>query len=419
MELLASAGYLLLGGEQYWIPRALSALFWLAGGGFLYGIAKKMIDDNTALFSTVIYLFLPFAVTASRSFQPDPLMILLLLAGVYAMIRYDEHPSMQRLGIVTGISALTIFIKPVSLFVIFSTFLALTATRKGVRRSLMDRSLAIFFVVAFLPASLFYLYGILNAGSLKLQAQASFLPQLLITPFFWKGWLHNIGLVVGIPAFIGSLLGVLLVRPGRSRAFLLGMWAGYALFCLAFDYHIATHDYYHLQLIPIVALSLGSLGTPLMDRLLELNRGWHWRAGIAAILMLAFTFLTIKALPHPLDPSLKTDVAVEEKIGEQVNHDTNTVYLSSDYGLSLEYHGELSGLPWPLSSDLEWERLAGVDVLDAPERFQSWFAQNSPRYFIVLDPEEYEQQPDLEKFLTENYPILSQSDDYIIFDLQK
>ncbi|HLO15735.1 MAG TPA: hypothetical protein VK206_12955, partial [Anaerolineales bacterium] len=85
----------------------------------------------------------------------------------------------------------------------------------------------------------------------------------------------------------------------------------------------------------------------------------------------------------------------------------------------LEYHGLLSGFPWPLTSDLEWEQLIGRPVMNAQERFNTWFAKDSPEYFIIADMTEYAQQPDLKEFLTANYPILVQNDDYIIFSLSR
>jgi len=97
MEFLVSIGYRFLGGEHVWIPRLLSSLFWLIGGGFLYLVGKRIADADAALFGTTFYLFLPFAVVASRSFQPDPLMVMLMLASVFAILRYYDAPSNARL----------------------------------------------------------------------------------------------------------------------------------------------------------------------------------------------------------------------------------------------------------------------------------------------------------------------------------
>ena len=93
--------------------------------------------------------------------------------------------------------------------------------------------------------------------------------------------------------------------------------------------------------------------------------------------------------------------------------------LASDYGLSLEYHGLLAAQPWPLLSDLEWERLAGLPSPDAKSRFATWFAHESPDYFVVQNLEEFDAQPDLKAFLGQNFRILAQTDRYLIFYLHR
>jgi Dolichyl-phosphate-mannose-protein mannosyltransferase len=417
MELLTSVGYSLFGGEQFWIPRSLSILFWLVGGGFLYLIAKKIADVNASLFSTAFYLFLPFAVSASRSFQPDPLMVMLLLASTLAILQYFEQHSLRRLAVLFIIPTFTIFVKPISLFIIYTVFLLLALHRQGIKSTITNPRFLLFFPVTILPTLLFSFYGILTGGVLRAQARSSFLPQVLLDPFFWRGWLNNIQLVVGFNTLIVALLGTLIFRKGLPRVLLVGLWIGYVFFCLVFNYHIATHDYYHLQLVPIVALSLGSVGALIFERLEDINRDWYWRMSMWAILLLALALSLNSARSMLADRTSQIKVKMAEEIGELVNHSANTVYLSGDYGLPLEYHGELSGKPWPLVSDLEWERLAGVSALDAEERFSAWFSKDSPEYFIVEDLREFEQQPDLKRFLSK-FSIMSQSNDYLIFKLK-
>jgi hypothetical protein len=199
---------------------------------------------------------------------------------------------------------------------------------------------------------------------------------------------------------------------------LIGMWAGYVLFCLTLNYNVATHDYYQLQLVPIIALSLGPLVALVARHAVTMNREWYWRGALVCIAMLALALNLRAAFSRLSQSNTEEIVRNEERIGEQIDHSTQTIFLASDYGVSLEYHGLLSGKPWPLQSDLEWERLADLPVLGAEERFQTLFAEASPSYFIVLDFAEYKQQPDLEEYLTETYPIFAQSDEYLIFDLK-
>jgi hypothetical protein len=111
--------------------------------------------------------------------------------------------------------------------------------------------------------------------------------------------------------------------------------------------------------------------------------------------------------------------AIAAEIGALVNHSTRTIFLSGDYGVPLEYHGLLSGAAWPIASDLEWEQLAGHPPMSAQERFQAWFAKDSPEYFIVIGPSELDEQPDLKQFLMTNFVLVTKDPDYLLFDLQR
>ena len=417
IESLASAAYRLVGGEHFWIPRLLSSIIWLIGGAFLYHIAKQVANQNAALFSTAFYLFLPFAVVASRSFQPDPFMVTGLLAGVFGILRYYEKPSMPRLLLAATLSGFAILIKFVAIFVVVGAFVFAGILTQGFWKWAVSRRSMLFLALSLLPPLIFYSYQVFISESLQGVARGDILPHLLLQPFFWKGWLRQIDLVVGYPAWIAALLGIFTFRELLARGLLVGLWAGYLVFGLVFTYTIHTHDYWNLQLVPIVALSLGPLVALVVTHLLDTHREWRWHAAIGAIGLLALGLSVGIAQNRLSIPGFERKVKMAQEIGEQVGHSTDIVYLSGDYGLSLEYHGELSGKPWPLGSDLEWEQWAGVPTLAAEERFDTWFSKYSPEYFIVEDLREFEQQPDLKRFLSK-FSIVSENDDYLIFDLK-
>jgi hypothetical protein len=418
MEFLVSIGYRILGGEHFWLPRLLSSLFWLIGGGILYLIGKKIADADAALFGMAFYLFLPFGVVASRSFQPDPLMVMLLLVSVLAILRYNEAPSNSRLAIAAALSSLAFVVKPGIVFAIIGAFVALAIYSHGIRRTILSQAFLVFMAITLIPTFLIYAYGTFTGKFLVGEAEKTLLPQLYISGFFWRGWLNNIGETIGFIPLICALLGMLMFRQGLPRALMIGLWVGYVIFGLALNYNLATHDYYQLQLIPIVGLSIGPVMALVMDHLNQIHPQNYWRIGAWSILLLAL-FLSIGiARSRLVNPNAEHVVRVEQEIGELVNHSTRTIFLSSDYGVPLEYHGLLSGSPWPLTSDLEWERLSGSPVLTVEERFNEFFSKNSPDYFIVEDLREFEGQPDLKQFLS-RYSIVTHNNDYLIFDLKK
>ena len=75
-------------GEKLWIARIYSSLFWLIGGIFLFLLVRGLVSFEGAVFSTAYYLFFPYAIIASRSFQPDSLMVMLTLAFWWIFARW-------------------------------------------------------------------------------------------------------------------------------------------------------------------------------------------------------------------------------------------------------------------------------------------------------------------------------------------
>ena len=427
MELMTSFAYRTLGGEHLWVARLLSTLFWLIGGVFLYLIAERIFSAWAAVFSAAFYLFLPYGIMASRSFQPEPLLIMMLLVSIFTILWYYDRPSGTRLGIAASTSSLAIFIKPVCLFLILGAFFSVAIYRQGVRRTLTSRSSLLFVGALFCPTIIFYGYGILVAGFLQDQAESSFLPHLLVQPAFWEGWLRMIVKVVGGTYLIGALLGVLMLRGGVPKAVLIGLWTSYFVFGLVFTYHIHTHDYYQLQFIPIVALSLGPISAEVTRYLSRIATGLYGRAGVPIILLLAVILSLLlvatnerQALQETGVSAFGSRVEMYQEIGEVVDHSPNSLFWAPDYGKPLKYHGWLHGEAWPRSGDVRFEELMKAPQVGTQERFKTLDAETSPEYFIVLPDDEWlNEQKDLRDLLTKEFPILAENDDYTVFDLRE
>jgi hypothetical protein len=449
LEHAAVLGYRVIGEERLWIPRLMSSIFWVIGGVFVYVIAIKTSSWAAALFSAAFYLFLPFGITASRSFMPDPLMTMMLMFSIFKILQYYDQPSKLRFLFAAAISSLAIFIKPFSLFLILCAFISLAILRQRRRSSLVK--VGLFVLLSLLPTAFYYVYGILsNTGFLQEQAQASFLPHLLLKTYFWEDWFAMIGHVTGYIPFICAGIGFFLIRNKLSKAMLSGLWIGYLIFGLFFTFHIHTHPYYHLQLIPVVALSLGPLSDKIFNSasILFSSKKRLLIIGIILLALIAGTGLNIRQVHlrkhkdniktlglfiginpefHNIFKKYEREVRIAKDIGKIVEHSTNTVFLTTDYGRSLAYYGELSGLPWPTSFSLQGRKERGLKIPSKEEIFNrnyliirthGKYIKYTPDFFIITNLEEFEKQKDLANFLNLNFPLKAQSEDYLIFDLR-
>ena len=183
LELMSSFAYFLLGAEHLWIPRIFSALFWTVGGVFLYLTARKIVSSGAAVFAVCFYLFNPFSLLASRAIMPDPLMVMVLIIGIYTIVRYHEQPSARTLLVAALASSVAVFVKPgFCLFQLFGAFVSLSVYRRGIRRTVLGSDLLLFAVLTIAPTGLYYLYATFVAGYFQGQVERKIVPELVLDP---------------------------------------------------------------------------------------------------------------------------------------------------------------------------------------------------------------------------------------------
>lgn len=449
MEYLTAWGYQAVGGEKLWIARVLSSLFWMIGGVFLYILASDMFGRRGALVSTVFYLFVPFGIFISRSFQPESLMIMMFMASLLAIWSYAKRESPMYLLVAACVVGAAILVKFVTIFPIIMAFLFITTDKYGLHRGLISRRAVCFLVVSLLLGLGYYVYLAFVDKHLQNVAHAVFIPHLLFDAFFWKGWLRQVGSIVGYIAVAGGLAGILLLSNRTAKTLLMGLWGGYFVYGIIFTYTTATHDYYQVHFVPIVALSLGPVGSLILTRLGDSTRKRKLSLavlGICCVAVLITMGVTIQNKQfRSMNPKVKSsleilcrfiginphlvkhinndyqkEIAIAEEIGEILNHSTKTIILASAFKKPLEYYGRLGGITWPNRRDFQVHEMRGIPKTSKEEHFENILAlYPSTEYFIVTDLEDFAEQEDLNEFLTSNFPLLVQNDDYLIFDLTK
>src|SRR5205823_3085312 len=143
-------------------------------------------------------------------------------------------------------------------FFLGGVMLALAVRRLGVLRGLTAPQPYALILLSCAPLGLYYLYGTHVERFLQGSGHGRILPKLLEDASFWSNWAGRAAEVLtytGLPEAlaIGVLAvvvcGTVLARPGRPRAILAGLVAGYFVYGFTFTYHVSTHNYYSLPLI--------------------------------------------------------------------------------------------------------------------------------------------------------------------------
>ena len=415
MEFVASRLYLLLGGEDLAVPRVLAVCLWLAAGLFLHLLAARILPPDGAAVATAFFLFLPFGVAASRSFMPDPLMIALFAGALLALVRWRLSPTRAGFALAAAAAAAAVFVKPVALLPLWGAFIGTGVARDGFRRTAASPSAYAYAAASLAPAILYFGYGLAVSPAMREFTAGRFMPHLLMQGFFWMEVAAMVRQVAGVWAVAACLLGLMLLRERLATGLLAGLLAGYAAFVLAFALHTHTHDYYHLMLIPIAALGVGRTGAAVLG---AAARGPRWRraagwgaAGLALLLAVNASRGSLPAWGH------EQTVATYRDIGERTGHSTRTLFLARDYGLPLQYHGWIAGEYWPTAYDFRWAELSHTALDRGRDRLDRLVAGHSPEFFVVIDTDEFERQPDLRNALA-SYPLAGAGERFRIYDLQ-
>ncbi len=408
------AGTYMIFGEHLWIARIYSSIFWLLGGLALFGLARRMSSTNGAIIALLYYVFLYFAVIASRSFQPDPLMVALTIGGFWAFYHWYEAHTWKWVIITGLLTGFAIFIKVWAAFPLFGAFAAQILFDGNLKKSIRDLQTWAVAILSALPAGIYLLFGFFIQGFLVSQTSFRFFPNLWLSGSFYIRWLNMADNIVGSGALLLALLGIFMARA-KDRPFMIGMWIGYIAYGLALPYHITTHNYYQLPLIPIVALSLAFPASAIFEKIAELGSTSAFvRYSVIAVILFAVGHAVWDARTSLLGQNSRGDAHFWAALGDKLGHTSSVVSLTSDYGYSLAYWGFQDSTYWLGKGDVNLRDLAGKNVQPA-SNFDSVIA--GKQYFLITQFSAYDSDTGLKNALS-NYPVYAQGSGYIIFDLQ-
>ncbi len=205
------------------------------------------------------------------------------------------------------------------------------------------------------------------------------------------------------------MAGALIATP-RLRWLLIGLWVGYLLYGLTLPFQMYTHSYYHIQLIPILALGLASAVNPLIESVSGQGRGW--RVGVVGLIIAIVGYQAWVARSVLVAEDFRHEPAFWKQVGDVIPADADVIALTQDYGYRLMFFGWRKVSLWRLSTDLSEVRGGNQDASDFAE------LTDGKEYFLVTAFGQLDKQPDLKKILSQ-YPISAEGDGYVLYDLRK
>jgi hypothetical protein len=413
LENIVAFTYQILGGEYLWLSRIFTALFWLVGGLALFGLVRRMTSTGGALISTAFYLFLPFSVIASRSFQPDPGMVMWVILAAYAFYRWAGEKQWRWAVLAGSFSGVAVLVKAVAGYLVVGLAIAVVIYALGLKRSFKNPQVWTMAGLMAFPGILYYVFVLQGRSSDYFMNWTVALLPMLLDPSFYLQWLVHLQDLIGLTVLLLSLVGVLISRS-LNRAVLLGLWAGYGIYGLSLPYQITTHSYYSLQLVPIVAISLAPVAGLLLERISADSMIWQASFWVLIAIFWAFSIWNsvnmLDSQDYRAAPSLWSTIA------SSIPEEGKTIALTQDYGYPLMYYGWKKVKLWPDNAERNLANLRGKDGDNLQKEFSERIQGKS--YFLVTDFEQFDRQPVLKGLLYGEYPIYAQGSGYLLFDLQ-
>ena len=238
MESLVALAYNLT-GVRVWLGRLVASLFWLTGGIAIWLLAGEMSMQAGGIIALAYYLFVPFGVTVSRAFMPDPLMVAMIAWSLWALYRWETRRT-WKMAILAGlITGFAILVKSVAVFPILGAVVGLLISRTSWKRIFADKQTWLVVGLTVIPTAIYYAYGIV-AQNLGGQFALRFFPSYWRDPSFYGRWIFMAAGFAGFAAMFASLVGILLypTKLPRYHCYWLVDWVHCLWLCLSLSlYH--------------------------------------------------------------------------------------------------------------------------------------------------------------------------------------
>jgi hypothetical protein len=284
LNLAASVSSLLTGGQIEIFGRLWSIIFWALGAGVLYLYLKRHFPLKAVFLGMCFYFFAFSGIMASRSFQPESLVLFFYIWILYELDTIYRSQSLDkrwlRLAVLVGIVCLAK--APMAIILIFPL---LAILYQGYRNQEVDlKKVGYCLTVCFLPVLLWTLQGryvhaqFPNEITTNYQISNWFKPQYFFSTEDFNYYLNMLmqfrysfltagSALLDILASLVLFISIaVLITDNKMKRFFAPVLLSLFCYFILFNNHTATHYYYHLPLLPIFAVSLAALASKL-DRM--------------------------------------------------------------------------------------------------------------------------------------------------------
>lgn len=415
-------------GPYEGLGRVLNIAVYTLSAFLLFRFVRRLFNDRIALLAVYFYSVVPLSLVYTSGFQPDALMALGSLAGIYFFWIWTEENRWTALALSALGIALAILIKPTSLYL--GIPLLYLCWRKFGWQLLRKPVLWLFAAVVILPAFLWYshayslwlnygnTYGVF-AGWVKVGIP-SLADRLWLS--LGKRLLLRLLFLIATPAGVLLLLVGFFTKPPRQN-YVLYWWAiGFGISILvAFPGHW-VHDYYQLPIVFVTAAWMAH-GAVLLWGNKRLPQKLS-RVFVAALCLFVAGFgLQQFQATLRLPQSARDRLAFGKTVNSLTEPDALVIFAlplppfwHPPYGHRTA-NGEYLGSD-PVDFYLSHRKGWSIDESHASPEFVETLRQRGAKYFATFAPGILERRPDLKVELGRSHTPVEVTPRWAIYRLE-
>ncbi|MCF2147830.1 glycosyltransferase family 39 protein [Desmonostoc muscorum LEGE 12446] len=244
--------YRIFGVAEFW-GRFFSIICFLVALYFLYQFIIKILDKKVASWSCLFFVILPLNIYYSRTFQPESMLLMCSVIGIYYFTNWLDSEKWQDLILSGSFVALACLIKVLPIIYLGIPLFYLAWTKYGIR-VFSQISLWIYSILILIPVAIWYYhahqlfleYG--NTFGFWSGSTNRYNYNIVLTLNFWTEIFFRTAVrhfaIFGFPIF---LLGLFIPRRTR-REYVLDVWLiSVVLTWILVPITSLVHEYYQLQ----------------------------------------------------------------------------------------------------------------------------------------------------------------------------
>jgi len=247
-------------GEHLFLGRLLSIGFFALSTAFFYLLVRSYFTIRIALFSMVFFVFSPLSIFFSRTLISDNAMLCFSIGAIYLFSQWTKTVKTRYFIISLIVTMLALLVKIPAAFI--GLPIAYLAWYKYGWSFLKMTRLWIFGLIVFIPSLLWYAHAFnlsRNYFPFHMVAERRWLWYSGLEIFLDLTYLKIVfaRLTVFLLTPIGLLMaiaGSILTVRNKPATYVFHWWAVGFLVFFIIGFPGQRHEYYHLQLLPVVSL---------------------------------------------------------------------------------------------------------------------------------------------------------------------